>query len=880
MNLSSIIANQTVSGFVNLTVDNAPNRIYAVNYYVNEQDISGLLTVFPYSFSWPTTSEFDGISYVYAKAFDSSGNVLATTPSVYVNVNNHGHISVLTSPDPTVVQSGIINLTITYNLAPSNFTQVYIDGYYLFTTFPFNNSTTYAFDTTRFTNGDHVVFMSVYDGSSRPYCQIQQKITINNGSAICQLFSKYNDIQMAPGDSISLAPMWSYCDNSPTTSASVTNLTFYSDNPTCVVVDDAGILYGISPGAAIVYMNSTLLDAHFGIWRFRDFINVTVDTDSGLPHFGNDGSYLRTYDPAKSVYIKCLFQLGISDFSLPQFPNLIHYINAAQINTLNPGFFNNPINNPQPTYAAWKTAFDRAWATTTSFVATNNLMLLLAGDDICRTPKDFGWTLNINNVNTWSDGTSTQAVQYAIAQVSANSRVIGIDMVDEVTTTWGSTPNPIMDFVGPSYNPTIPSNAFTTLVQMVKSAGDFPNLCWPEDAISPVCWAALWMGNAAFQGLTDLNNNPITFADYCREEFDDLATAIPYARKDSVPQNVGSGLFFVISNRQKHVHPSARRILQSGISGPVYTKTVAGDHFVEGPGNLQFAALTPILVTVQIMWGMINRKSGVKTYVWDTNTFATLRRNSAIGTVNLQTGANPYTVSTDNWHAMSASYNLIRSLEKFILQPVINAVQLTSTMSDSTARQCSDGSGRMFCALHYSEAPQTFTIDLSSYMYVGGPAVERRHIIAGTVWVDTIPNNGTDTVTMAGGETIFWIFRPASHAAEVAPTIHFSSPLQNSSISTVFNVQVSGSVANPSFYVDGFPISSTGTTALADLTSYPLGTYHAVSAIATDLNGNTSEARVSVQTSAPYLGPIGNPRFNRSTGFRFGPNPYRSTVLH
>ena len=60
----------------------------------------------------------------------------------------------------------------------------------------------------------------------------------------------------------------------------------------------------------------------------------------GTPHFGNDGSQLTSYVPGKSMFVRSLF------FSLvPQLSQYVSAFKAAQLNTLESGFYPPPKNN-------------------------------------------------------------------------------------------------------------------------------------------------------------------------------------------------------------------------------------------------------------------------------------------------------------------------------------------------------------------------------------------------------------------------------------------------------------------------------------------------------------------------------------------------------
>jgi len=171
--------NATVSGTTSVTAIASDNLgVTNVEFYVNGS-LSSSVSASPYSFSWNTTTVSNGGYTLFAKAYDTEGNV-GQSASVSVTVNN----SVPDTTPPTVAinspsagakvgSSVTINASATDNVAVVKM-QLYIDG--VLKTTSNAGTLNWTWKTTYYARGAHVIKVKANDAANN---SSSKSITVN-----------------------------------------------------------------------------------------------------------------------------------------------------------------------------------------------------------------------------------------------------------------------------------------------------------------------------------------------------------------------------------------------------------------------------------------------------------------------------------------------------------------------------------------------------------------------------------------------------------------------------------------------------------------------------------------------------------------------------
>jgi hypothetical protein len=140
------------------------------------------------------------------------------------------------------------------------------------------------------------------------------------------------------------------------------------------------------------------------------------------PHFGNDGSQLTSYVPGKSMFVRSMF------FSLvPQFSQYVSAFKAAQLNTVESGFYPPPQNN-YSSVTKWETNFNGFVSSIETAANVDGFNIILTGDDIAR-----GSGAVYDAVSGPSTAWTPDPITYAFTWAGNLGKVIGVEMVDEIS---------------------------------------------------------------------------------------------------------------------------------------------------------------------------------------------------------------------------------------------------------------------------------------------------------------------------------------------------------------------------------------------------------------------------------------------------------------
>jgi hypothetical protein len=142
----------------------------------------------------------------------------------------------------------------------------------------------------------------------------------------------------------------------------------------------------------------------------------------GTPHFGKDGSQLTSYVPGKSMFARSLF------FSLvPELSQYVSAFKAAQLNTLETGFYLPPGNN-YSSVTQWESDFNGFVSPIETAANVEGFNIILTGDDIAR-----GSGAVYDAVSGPSTAWTPDPITYAFTWAKNLGKIIGVEMVDEIS---------------------------------------------------------------------------------------------------------------------------------------------------------------------------------------------------------------------------------------------------------------------------------------------------------------------------------------------------------------------------------------------------------------------------------------------------------------
>jgi hypothetical protein len=191
------------------------------------------------------------------------------------------------------------------------------------------------------------------------------------------------------------------------------------------------------------------------------------------------------------------------------------------------------------------------------------------------------------------------------------------------------------------------------------------------------------------------------------------------------------------------------------LAGPHYTKEGPGNNYTPGQDKLLQPGMMPESVAAQIMYAAAKGFAGVRAYGFDSSSTKYARENNPAGS-DEQTMTDPSTVGPARWKAMSGAFNLIQTLQPYLLQPQANAPDLGNTIYTGAK----DGpNGHLVMAINSLDMPQPIFIDLSPYLYAGTSSIQRYRLQGASP--TTIPTSQTtDSLTIGPGEGVAWLIKP------------------------------------------------------------------------------------------------------------------------
>jgi hypothetical protein len=277
------------------------------------------------------------------------------------------------------------------------------------------------------------------------------------------------------------------------------------------------------------------------------FATATITLTPGAslpatPHFGNDGSQLTTYVPGKSMFVRSMF------FSLvPQLSQYVSAFKAAQLNTLESGFYPPPLNN-YSSVTKWESDFNGSVSAIETAANVDGFNIILTGDDIAR-----GSGAVYDAVSGPSTAWTPDPITYAFTWAKNLGKVIGVEMVDEISFQFAvpfvqgqlgqpngprqiSCVNDVCTVTWPS--PTVIENGDLTF--LITGATSNPNLNRPISALyrqnagfnNGFTFNATGIGTQTFTASTDPNLTFEMFASIAEPE--NTPGATDYIHNDAI----------------------------------------------------------------------------------------------------------------------------------------------------------------------------------------------------------------------------------------------------------------------------------------------------------------------------------------------------------
>jgi hypothetical protein len=432
------LPNETVRGtYAFVATSNPIASIATVEFALGSKRL-GVAHTAPFRIQWNTAYASDGNFALQVIGRDSQGKILSTAGQV-LSIDNHGNSLSVKEPDLSHTLTGVVRLSIMGNdhkYYPALWL-VNLDGEAVNVAYTDNsgisaNTVTVALDTTKYTNGEHELYIAMHSDTwpvDHPEHKswhswsagFERVVNFDNGHVLMDISANYLHAYIGPGQVVVLGCRRLFTDGK---SGPCLAPSYSSSDPRVVAVSALGSAKaGNQEGFAIISVADANKTTHVYVW---------VKKRPSIPHFAGGGRMSTSYRPGESFFVVAPFMLSARDM-ISQ-PTLLSQLQQAGINTLSEGFYLNP-RNLRASYIDWVRYYNSNVAPEWNFARMHHFHVLAMGDEVCRNiGGEAWWTLN------WLPAKA--AVQYAMRRLAASGVAIGIDMVDEASMMWGSTPTP------------------------------------------------------------------------------------------------------------------------------------------------------------------------------------------------------------------------------------------------------------------------------------------------------------------------------------------------------------------------------------------------------------------------------------------------------
>jgi len=416
---------------------------------------------------------------------------------------------------------------------------------------------------------------------------------------------------------------------------------------------------------------------------------------------------------------------------------------------------------------------------------------------------------NLNTVFTFG-----QPANYFVV---TNSTLNTFDFtpLGSVTGTFNSTTDPGLTFLQwgrypcllPSGNystacaPPVPNNTLSQFSTWMHQATNPLPVSWPGLGISPVQVHGNWIGSTSL-------------SDYASHYWDSFRIRQAYAWGRGVAEN-NFEMRTQFLRRQQYMRMDAPQILITTVSGgPLYTKqSTTGGYYIPltdtwSAGGVPLSAPFSQIMTIAALGG-----AGSRNYLFENSTTVANKYTAPNGS-GMQTGGSPYTAdpqSTYAWHQVGYASNLLfHALQPYIINtplpspyfgpilldgptnsPPLNDVG--NSWSTVAARQGFDAD--LLLIVNGTDAPQTYTANLASYLVGGTPQTARYLATADYIRTDLLISGTTsDIVTVPeGGALAYLVPRNAAWTNTPTQAVSLLPPnVGQSQTSVVYSYTYSG----------------------------------------------------------------------------------------
>ena len=432
------LPNETVRGtYAFVATSNPIASIATVEFDLGSKRL-GVAHTAPFRIEWNTAYASDGNFALQVIGKDPQGKIMSTAEQVF-SIDNHGNSLSVKEPDLSQPLKGAVRLSIVgqdHKYYPALWL-VNVDGENVNVSYTDNsgisaNTVTVLLDTTKYTNGKHELYIAMHSNTwpvGHPEHKswrnwragFERVANFDNGHSLMDISANYLHVYVHPGQVVLLGCRRLFTDE---TSEPCQAPSYSSSDPRVIAVSASG---GARAGKQEGFATLTLAEA-----KKTTHVYVWVKRQLSIPNFAGDGRMRTSYHPGESFFVVAPFMLSARDMMSQ--PPLLSQLQQAGVNTLSEGFYLNP-RNLLASYSDWVKYYNANVAPEWNFARMHHFHVLATGDEVCRNiGGEAWWTLN------WLPAEA--AVRYAMQKLAASGVAIGIDMVDEASMMWGSTPIP------------------------------------------------------------------------------------------------------------------------------------------------------------------------------------------------------------------------------------------------------------------------------------------------------------------------------------------------------------------------------------------------------------------------------------------------------
>ena len=850
-----------VKGTLNIEVSvTGMEKSDTVTYYMNGRQISPAINVAPYNFTYYTQIIFDGPVTLTAEIKDKTRRVIAESAGIDLTVQNKQGKVTVTGVDFTQTLSGMISYTVKID-EPLSEAEVqsllerhqgpdksieailtFLDGKLMGGIDWGSHTIKRSIDTATLTNGEHELYITAWafkDGLP-PVIQYSTKFMVENEPEPIGVTIGYTDRYIyldTDNKSQMFIPKLVYTDNSinKLEGDKIKSLTLTSDNDEIVKAavgkDNSLNILAVKAGAATI---TVTLETEDDI--FTETIPIFVKNKRAFPHFTTDGQIIDKYDPKKSLYITNMFMLSATDIA--NTPGLYDEVREAKINTISTGFFRNPADagDKLRSFEDWKKGWEPYFDEQIQMMKSYNLSGILIGDDFCRTANEMSFVVE--------NPQAKEIIAYAFEKARDAKIFTSVEMVDEVSFGWGSTPIPANPDAWMHYNPPIPNDAFKRLLTYINSVKEHTPISWPIGGISGNDAAQGWLGDPR---VSDYNSHYWDVVEW-RRAYSDRGASYPQLR---------SAIDRVFYGRYPFIQNEKPTLMLASVCGPFYFKLSEGKAFNPEKDQFRGIGTMPTMETVayQMMYHTIIGASGVRSYAFD-GMWDHERTDQPVGYQGeTQTGASPFTEGSDRWQSMSSSFNLIHILEPYLLQPIMSSPYLHRDIK-TTIR--SGNNDILFMAMNTSESPIEVNIPLMPN--AADLNIVRYRLLGASLTTDVISGTTSDAITIEPAETVAYLILTNQLLASndiIPPSVKINL-VPNMVVSGTLPIEITAddnmALESIELYINGVLTHAwKNNDARGELyyewdttTSTKQGKWQSISVVAKDIGGKQSMARTTV----------------------------------